>query len=322
MHVNEALTTRAADLPAFDIIGLKLSFQTPASEALDIIEQLRRRVAGADTRLVYFDGDDDLNVQWPEMLEKVDLYVKKHVFADPAAYLRTYIGKTNLTDYVARTHGVSFADDIIPSSGNVSPTLLRKLHLGWNIGLDDKIASLSQTPLPHIDAPKDIDVTCRAMVPPSIWTFGLRAPAADRLESLAGRYRIESPRTRVAQAEYNAEMARSKICVSPFGFGEICWRDFEAICFGCLLVKPDMSHIKTSPNIFEPGVTYAPVKWDYSDLNEVCTHYLERPEERLKIVHEARERLLAALSADWFADRFGEFLSTFDAVEKRPIAAS
>jgi len=27
----------------------------------------------------------------------------------------------------------------------------------------------------------------------------------------------------------------SKICISPFGYGEICWRDFEAIIFGCLL---------------------------------------------------------------------------------------
>ena len=43
-------------------------------------------------------------------------------------------------------------------------------------------------------------------------------------------------------------MRHSRICISPFGYGEICWRDFEAILCGCLVVKPDMSHVETNPS--------------------------------------------------------------------------
>jgi spore maturation protein CgeB len=78
-------------------------------------------------------------------------------------------------------------------------------------------------------------------------------------------------------------MIRSKICISPFGYGEICWRDFEAILCGCLLIKPDMSHVETNPDIFMAGQTYVPVKWDFSDLEEKCAYYLAHDDERERI---------------------------------------
>ena len=39
----------------------------------------------------------------------------------------------------------------------------------------------------------------------------------------------------------------SKLCFSPFGYGEVCWRDFEAMSTGAVLVKPDMSHLQARP---------------------------------------------------------------------------
>ena len=55
---------------------------------------------------------------------------------------------------------------------------------------------------------------------------------------------------------------------SPFGLGEICYRDFEILFSGCLMIKPDMKHIKTWPNIYIPMETYIPCRWDFSDLEE------------------------------------------------------
>ncbi|MFX4887770.1 hypothetical protein ABTB91_20260, partial [Acinetobacter baumannii] len=75
-----------------------------------------------------------------------------------------YVGKSNLTDYVAREHGVSFADDIIPESGGADAGSTGKILLGWNIGLDDKIAELAQRfdPLASVGLDKDIDISCVA----------------------------------------------------------------------------------------------------------------------------------------------------------------
>ena len=43
-------------------------------------------------------------------------------------------------------------------------------------------------------------------------------------------------------------MSFSKIGLSPYGQGEICYRDVELMQFGTLMIKPDMSKIHTIPN--------------------------------------------------------------------------
>ena len=41
-----------------------------------------------------------------------------------------------------------------------------------------------------------------------------------------------------------------------FGWGEICYREFESVINGCPFMMPNMSHIKTYPNIYKIGSTY------------------------------------------------------------------
>jgi hypothetical protein len=306
--LEAGLALSAASLQRFDMVGLKLSFRTANEEAVRIARHFRQALGTSSTRFVYFDGDDDVNVQWPQMLEACDVYVKKHVFTDAEAYTARYTGKSNITDHVARHHGVSFAEDIIPASGGQDRAQLHKIHLGWNIGLDDKIADLARRMSAPPSTAKDIDIGCRAYANPSVWIAPIRNAAVERIETLGSRFKVQAPRDRVSQEEYYQEMLRARICVSPFGFGEICWRDFEAILCGCLLVKPDMGHMKTLPNIFIPGVTYVPVRWDYSDLESVCADYLADDAKRSQVVARAREALLASLQADWFVDVFGDLL--------------
>lgn len=306
--LSKALKLSSGDLAGLDVLGLKLAFRTPASEAQRIAAHFRRLIDDTQTRLVYFDGDDDLCIAWPKVLEQVDCYVKKHVFADPAAYGVRYSGKSNLTDYVVREHGRSFEDNEIPSSGPVPAHAVAKLYLGWNIGLDDKIADLLRK-LPAVDAAaKDVDVGSRAFVKEDVWIYPLRGPLVERIGAMEGRFKVLAPRERVSQEQYYAEMLRARICVSPFGYGELCWRDFEAILCGCMLVKPDMGHMRTYPNVFVPGVTYAPVAWDFADLAEVCAKYLDDEPARRKIADHARAVLIDALQEASFVGTFGELL--------------
>lgn len=306
--LTDVLRMTARELAQFEIIGLKFGYQTLGIEVERIVQFFANAVAGAATKLVYFDGDDDSNVQWHAAIAKVDLYVKKHIFADAEDYSKMYLGKSNLTDYVARNHGVSFADNIIPTSGGLSPANLSKLHLGWNIGLDDKIFELAQQARSRPPIARDIDISCRAYVKPEVWTHALRNSAVESMEKLSGRARILAPRDRVTQEMYYEEMLRSKIVVSPYGYGELCWRDFEAILCGCLLVKPDMDHLKTAPDLFVPNVTYVPVRWDYSDLESQCARYLSNEGERVRVVERARATLLEALKPEFFLNSFSALL--------------
>ena len=306
---NTARTLDSQTLSKFDFIGLKLSHQTPADQAEGFVNSFKEKIAGAPTKLVYFDGDDDVNVQWPGVLRTVDLYVKKQVFADNKSYLSHYIGKSNLTDYVAKQFGVSFAENIIPSSGGLDATEVRKIYAGWNLALDEPIIELfKRVKSVPFDA-KDYDIVCRASVRTNNWLYHLRGPVLAHIDALSKRFCVLAPQDRVARRQYWGEILRSKICVSPFGFGEVCWRDFEAIMCGALLIKPDMSHLKTLPDLFVPGVTYVPVRWDYADLEEKCEYYLQNDAERMKIVMRARDLLISCLKPEWFLNRLEDLLA-------------
>lgn len=317
MLVKDALALSARQLRAFDAVLLKLAFTTPPLEALGVVRTLRER-AGRDVKILYLDGDDDVCVQWPALLPYVDLYVKKQVFARASEYGLPRIGKTNLTDYVARRFGTSFRSDRVPTSRGVDAAQIPKIALGWNVALDDKIRALARRPPPS--GGKDVDVICRASVDERAWVHPLRSPVVAILRELSAEYRVLTPEHRVSQEEYYEEMRRARICVSPFGYGEVCWRDFEAVLCGCLLVKPDMSHLRTDPDVFVPFETYVPVRWDFADLAGILRHYLARPDERERISRRAREVLLS-YDERWFVARFAELLAAAGIVTRARGAA-
>src|SRR5262249_7389310 len=153
------------------------------------------------------------------ILELVDLYVKKGIFASKEGYLRTYVGKSNLTDYVWTAHGIPPGPKEIPSSRAAEPRSVEKIHLGWSIALDDKIAKLFAKSKSAPARAKDVDVVCRALVPKD-WLFSLRNAPFAGLNALKERCQVLLPTTRVSPDQYYDEMRRSRICVSPLGYGE------------------------------------------------------------------------------------------------------
>ena len=138
----------------------------------------------------------------------------------------------------------------------------------------------------------------------------LRSIVVPKLEPLRDRRQVivSVPTNRVPREQYYDELLRSRICVSPFGYGEVCGRDTEAILGGCLLVKPDMSHIRSLPDFYVSGETYVPVRWDYADLAETCEYYLDQEEERARIAANAYRVLADSFRADSFVERFANLL--------------
>ncbi len=276
-------------LSHFDVVILKLSFLTSTQDAARIVAAIKGAIT--NQRFVYFDGDDDLCVRLPEVVSDVDAYVKGHLFRDRQQYLNRFVGKSNLTDFVHKQFGVSFADD--PCALEAVPVpfeQISKIALGCNLAVGGPIERIREKISTYPAVAKDIDIVFRGNVPAD-WMGHLRKGVAPALKRLQKTCRVIVPDTRVNPEEYYREMLRSKICVSPFGYGEVCWRDFEAVICGCLLVKPDMSHIETHPNIYRPYETYVPVKWDFSDLEEKCVRYLANERERQRITAAARKIL-------------------------------
>ncbi len=133
--------------------------------------------------------------------------------------------------------------------------------------------------------------------------------AAERVRALAGRYRVFAPDTRIAEDEFYDGMLRSRICVSPFGYGEICWRDFEAVCCGCLLIKAGHVAHQDGSRSLHPRRNLRAVRWDYSDLEEKCAFFLDNDRERRTIAENAAQALTDSLRPDWFLARIDKMLS-------------
>ena len=116
-------------------------------------------------------------------------------------------------------------------------------------------------------------------------------------------------------------MKRSKIGLSPFGMGELCYRDLELIQWGCLLIKPDMSKVITEPDFFKPMETYVPVKPDWSDLNETIEKILDNFKDyqyiisnREKVVEMYTYQNVCMYWYNFFANLNGERVSKITSV--------
>ena len=95
---------------------------------------------------------------------------------------------------------------------------------------------------------------------------------------------------------FRNELANSKILPSPFGWGELGIRDYEAFIFGALLLKPDISHMETWPSIFVENKTYKPFKWNFSDLEKIINELLEDDVVRLEIAQNGQEAYFKSIS--------------------------
>ena len=101
-----------------------------------------------------------------------------------------------------------------------------------------------------------------------------RKSAVDMLDNKFSSYTERLPYNEYLQALYN-----SKVTVSPYGMGEICFRDFESMQVGTILIKPDQSRIISKPDVYIENETYIPCKLDFSDLNEKIQYVLDNFDE-------------------------------------------
>jgi hypothetical protein len=101
--------------------------------------------------------------------------------------------------------------------------------------------------------------------------------------------------SRLPYQEYMRLLVKSFASVSPFGMGEVCFRDFEAIQCYSALIKPTMENIQTAPNIYIANETYVPVSVDWIDLEEKLDYTIEN---YVDIVTNAREMFYEEYNVD------------------------
>lgn len=295
-------------------------FLKPDVVDFDLLEKLRSKY----DRIAYFNGHPGGGLHHSSVLPYVDFFYNKALWKDRNEYLRGHYGDELYTDFYHKQYGV--VDDADVTSGPVSDErLLSKLRLSWNVGVGDfprpKLAQRVGVFLARtlgIGSVRPFSKRGNPPPPENPGTIPVHARLGfQKRNTLAVQRRIimekigDHPdflttQEKVPQRQYNREVRNSKIVLSPFGLGELCFRDFEAVQSNALLVKPDMSHIETWPDVFVPGETYVPIRWDAEDLVETCEYYLAHEADRRRIVENAYEAYSQQLAG--LCERFREVL--------------
>lgn len=297
--VEDFLTEKP--LPKADIVLVQPWFtenQTRLAGAL-----ARYRQGNPGTRIIFLDSYAHTDLRLARAVAPhVDLYLRKGLFRDKSHFYRPWAGDTNLTEYYSRLYGI----DAQPVDWQVPQGFTERLGLVPNFvtapGLLDGFLG---TPPDFTDRP--IDVHSRLATKGSPWYQAMRQHADQAIKAIDGI--TLTPDGRIPHDQFLTEMRRSRLCWSPFGYGELCWRDLEAFLTGATLVKPDMSHLHTAPDLYVAGETYLPVRWDFSDLAQVVQQALADPARTRRIAENAYQTCRDYLTSDRFviesAKQFG-----------------
>jgi len=258
----------------------------------------------ARCRVIYCDTTDSSGWLQPDLLPIVHRYAKAQMLRDRGGYLKPLYGHSSYAEY----YHVKFnVDDSQPewSSPVVDPKLLDKLCVSWNSGLADyslygparmalydwlPAASLLRFPdaiaSPSSARPRDVSARFGT-------AYARASVAAQRrlIKDKLATYHLDT--AKLSRRAYFAELQASKVVVSPFGYGEITLKDFEVLLTGGLLLKPDMSHMETWPDLFRADETMLAHRWDLSDLSEVLERALGDP-SRLGALAEAGQKVYRA----------------------------
>jgi len=255
------------------------------------LEQVRA-LSTLGNKVYWFDETASTGTTNFEVLPFVHAYLKRQLLRDTARYSEPWYRRRIYTDYYHRKFGVSDTDPHYTETA-LSSEHAHKLGVYWNLAYKDYRSSFrrlrtyvrNMTALPILPAPRlrepssgrrDIDVFARMSVKTFAPSVGYqRREMLRMLDAIDGNGVKVAHRGTVPKKEYERELAVSRTVVSPFGWGEICYRDFEAMLNGACLIKPDVSHLTTWPDVFVANKTYLPCSWDLSDFPGVVQRALE-----------------------------------------------
>ncbi|MDB4349665.1 hypothetical protein OAA99_01790 [Omnitrophica bacterium] len=258
--------------------------------------------------VLWFDTSDSTGTTNFQVLPYVDGYYKNQILKDRRMYLRNYYLSRIFSDYYHNKYGIS--DEVETGCEHpLSSGYMDKIYVSWNWGLNNlafsvmgpkysrlkgnmlsrlrrfspviKYWGLRFTP---VGAPKEVDISVRlGMEHPRNFVRFHRELLLKRLE----KFNVDT--SLVDHRRYYNELKKAKLSISPFGLGEICYRDFEIIICGALLIKPDMGHVETWPNIYMDNETYVKCDWDFSDIEEKIEDLRSDPKKIEYIAAKAQD---------------------------------
>lgn len=342
-HVNQ-LDRAALECDVLVVNGRSVRFlvrngQFPSSTACCI----HAKSQGA--RLVWFDSRDSAGNCQFDVIDAVDIYLKRQAYKDRSRYLDALHFGRIYSDYYHRLYGIEDAQTIVPDdpatpfssdvrqaveTTEVAPNLAaaNKVRSAWTCGLEFHWPCFSTVDLTRYEMTRVLaTVASQLSVRPKTRNpklgrlidlsalfderrYSVRAVGHQRKIGLTAAKALQGLNTvcgRVPSDEFYKTLASSKICLSVFGWGEVCYREYEATYCGATILMPDMSDLDVYPDFYRDGEHYIACQWDFGDFEEKVHLLLRNASLRIDLAERAQLFLLDQWSDEGrarFANRF------------------
>ncbi len=263
-------------------------------------------------KIFWFDTTDSTWCTQFEVLPYVDCLLKSQTFADKTMYLNKYRTGRIFTDAFDELYHSGEPDTSTPMP---DPSMLHKLSVSWNTCFENynesryglacrlrqKLRRFTVNSIPErldinftdIPGERPIDISCRLGLSHSRPSVLAHRKAVIEVMSKFG---VDC--SKIPLKDYFEELRNAKIGIGPFGVGEITLRDFEIIICGAALVKPDISHMETWPELFQVDKTFVAHKWDLSDLEEKLALLRDDTAMRTRMAWDAQQTYRRAVSPE------------------------
>ncbi len=240
---------------------------------IDLIKSLKAKA----NKIIFFDTSDSTEIEIPEVIPLVHRYCKAQILKNLKDYRNRFYGGRIFTNFAYKNFNIK--DKKPRYSKKLTDNDLKKIKIFWNssinnFGYDRNIYWLLFKLFKH----KSLLKLPTRVFPPernrenliSI-NFNLdyhrRSVGWFRQKSL--KLLNEENIKRKNYFLYFKDLINTKYVLSPFGWGEINYRDYESFLTGCVLIKPNMDHLKTWPNYYQKGKFYLDYDWSFSNFNEI-----------------------------------------------------
>ncbi len=306
IFINNKFFTDNYKLKLLDKFGFLKKFISNKVYFNEIAQHLSKK----NKNLIWFDLTDSAGTTQFEVLPYVKRYIKGQLYKNRDLYRKNLFRNRYFSDYYQKNFKIE--TDIKFNFCKLKPTYDHKVFLGWNLGVGnffdiirhsnyDKLVCLSK--LFFLKDKTELFDYCLTNRKIGNKKFDLFFKLSSRVRNekksihyqrqyvqnfLNKKYDLDIFKNKMSHKNYLTNLMNSKISVGCFGWGEICYREFEATRMGTAFVYPNLQYIETWPNIFVDGKTHKNYELDFSNLQESIDFLLDNKVIRDEMVYNSQ----------------------------------
>ena len=284
--------------------------------------------------LYWFDMRDSAGTTQFEVLHLVKKYIKKHFYKDKKVYLDKLKGGRYYTNYYIERYNIK--DHQKYDQEVLQIKYLPKLILGWTLGVGFFFDYTNFSKLDYyleLFKFKFLDSKNYSMKLPQHQNWSFDNKKSDFVSLMNTNFKRESVgfqrmrlkeilrntdyqnkiiEGRFSKRNYYKALRNSKVSIGAYGWGEVCYREFEAINCGAAILFPDMSGIETWPNIYINDETYIAYDYDFKNINDKIHYLVSNISLRKRLVDNSQKILRdihQEIGKNYFLNKVMEIIS-------------